>query len=36
MADRAANRIHRAWEIYRKDFDSGAVAAAAVSKIKRP
>jgi uncharacterized protein (DUF2252 family) len=28
LASLAARRIHRAWEIYSKDFDSGAVAAA--------
>jgi uncharacterized protein (DUF2252 family) len=34
MAERAARRIHRAWEIYCKDYDSGAVMAA-VAKIKQ-
>ena len=28
MADKAAKRMHRAWETYCKDFDSGAVSAA--------
>jgi len=34
IADKAANRLHRAWKIYCKDFDSGAVAAA-VADIKQ-
>jgi uncharacterized protein (DUF2252 family) len=34
IADKAAKRIHRAWEIFCKDYDSGALSAA-VSKIKR-
>jgi uncharacterized protein (DUF2252 family) len=34
MAEQAAKRIHRAWQIYCKDFDSGALAAA-VSQIKQ-
>ncbi len=34
MAERAARRIHRAWEIYCKDYDSGAVMAA-VAKFKQ-
>jgi hypothetical protein len=34
MAEKAANRIHRAWQIYCNDFDSGAVGRA-VSQIKR-
>jgi uncharacterized protein (DUF2252 family) len=34
MAEKAAKRIHRAWQIYCKDFDSGALAAA-VSQIKQ-
>jgi hypothetical protein len=33
LASVAARRIHRAWEIYCKDFDSGAVSAA-LAKIK--
>jgi uncharacterized protein (DUF2252 family) len=33
LASRAARRIRRAWEIYSKDFDSGAVSAA-LAKIK--
>jgi uncharacterized protein (DUF2252 family) len=34
MAEKAANRIHRAWQIYCHDFDSGAVAKA-VAQIKQ-
>jgi uncharacterized protein (DUF2252 family) len=34
MAEKAANRIHRAWLIYCNDFDSGAVGKA-VSQIKQ-
>jgi hypothetical protein len=33
LASHAARRIHRAWEIYSKDFDSGAVSAA-LAEIK--
>jgi len=35
VASQAARRIHRAWQVYSKDFDSGAVAAT-LAKIKRP
>jgi uncharacterized protein (DUF2252 family) len=35
LADIAARRIRRAWKLYCKDFDSGAVAAA-VAKLKAP
>jgi uncharacterized protein (DUF2252 family) len=33
LAERAARRMHRAWEQYRTDFDAGAVAAA-LGRIK--
>ena len=34
MAEKAARRVHRAWEVYCKDYDAGAVTAA-VAKFKK-
>jgi uncharacterized protein (DUF2252 family) len=36
LAEAAAQRIQRAWKLYCKDFDSGAVAAALGAKLKAP